>query len=41
MSQIQYLKFLDHCPVHSKYYIDINYFLKLWAGGERDKLILS
>lgn len=40
MSQIQYLKFLDHCPVHNKYYTDINYFLKLWAEGKEISLFL-
>lgn len=41
MSQIQYLKFLEHGLVHSKYDMDSNYFLKTMRRGERDKLILS
>lgn len=40
MSQIDF-KFLECCLVHSKYCIDINYFLELWAGGERDEPIHS
>ena len=36
MRQI-YLKFLEQCLVHGKYYIDINNFLELWAGIEDEE----
>lgn len=39
MSQIDF-KFLECCLVHSKYYIDINYFLELWAGGKEMSLFI-
>jgi len=35
------LKLVEQCLALSKYCTDINYFLELWVGGKRDKLILS
>lgn len=35
------LKLKEQRLAHSKHCTDVNYFLELWVGGERNKLILS